>query len=268
MSLLKVRHLHIMGKQNHIIKGLSFDVREGEWLALVGQSGSGKSLTAMAIGRLLAPNLEAQGEIWYEGKNVLTLSEPAIRKLRGKRIAYIFQDYQSSFTPFLTIGQHFEEYQRTHLDLSKQARRIQAVDALVSVGLDGDIYSRYPFQLSGGQLQRVSISLALLLKPDLLIADEPTTALDSVSSFKILELLSGLQAVTGCAILFITHDLRHVRKYADRIGVMKDGVMIESGDKNQVLNHPEHPYTDRLIHASPSLRKSAIKREGALGCVY
>ncbi|WP_285765822.1 ABC transporter ATP-binding protein [Peribacillus sp. SI8-4] len=265
MNLLSIRQLHIMGKQNHIVKGLSFDVREGEWLAIVGQSGSGKSMTAMAIGRLLAPNLQAKGEIWYEGKNVLTLSDPAIRRLRGKRLAYIFQDYQSSFTPFLTIGQHFDEYQRTHLALSKQARRRQAVNALASVGLDGEIYSRYPFQLSGGQLQRVSISLALLLKPDVLIADEPTTALDSVSSFKILELLSRLKADTGCAILFITHDLRHVRKYADRIGVMKAGVMIESGDKNQVLNHPEHPYTASLIHASRSLKKSSMKHEGALG---
>ncbi|MGE6376130.1 ABC transporter ATP-binding protein [Peribacillus muralis] len=265
MSLLSVRQLHVMGKQNHIVKGLSFEVREGEWLALVGQSGSGKSMTAMAIGQLLSPNLQAKGEIWFEDKNILTLCAPVIRKLRGKRLAYIFQDYQSSFTPFLTIGQHFEEYQRTHLDLSKKARRRQAVDALASVGLAEDIYSRYPFQLSGGQLQRVSISLALLLQPDLLIADEPTTALDSVSSFKILELLSRLQAEAGCAILFITHDLRHVKKYADRIGVMKDGVMIESGDKDHVLNHPQHPYTRRLIQASPSLRKDSLKHEGAFG---
>lgn len=174
MSILSLRQLHIIGKQNHIVKDLSLDVQEGEWFALVGQSGSGKSMTAMAICQLLAPNLQAKGEIWYGEKNLLTLSSSEIRKVRGKRLAYIFQDYQGSFTPFLTIGQHFDEYQRTHLNLSKKARRQQAVNALISVGLNEDIYGRYPFQLSGGQLQRVSISIALLLEPDILIADEPT----------------------------------------------------------------------------------------------
>ncbi|MCK1992019.1 ABC transporter ATP-binding protein [Peribacillus muralis] len=265
MSILSVRQLHIMGKHNHIVKNLSFDVHEGEWFALVGQSGSGKSMTAMAIGQLLAPNLQAKGEIWYGERNLLALSPSEIRKIRGKRLAYIFQDYQGSFTPFLTIGQHFDEYQKTHLSLSKKARRQQAVKALISVGLKEDIYSRYPFQLSGGQLQRVSISMALLLKPDILIADEPTTALDSVSSFKVLELLSRLQKETGCAVLFITHDLRHVKKYADRIAVMKDGAIMEIGDKDQVLNHPQHAYTNELIQSSPSLRRMPFKLEGVSG---
>ncbi|MFD6207042.1 ABC transporter ATP-binding protein [Peribacillus sp. NPDC060253] len=265
MSILSVRQLYIMGKQNHIVKDLSLDVQEGEWFALVGQSGSGKSMTAMAICQMLASNLEARGEIWYGEKNLLTLSSSEIRKIRGKCLAYIFQDYQGSFTPFLTIGQHFEEYQRTHLNLSKKARCKQAVEALISVGLNEDIYSKYPFQLSGGQLQRVSISIALLLEPDILIADEPTTALDSVSSFKVLQLLSKLQKETGCAILFITHDLRHVKKYADRIAVMKDGAIIEAGDKNLVLDHPQHPYTRRLIQSAPSLKRSTCRLEGVSG---
>ncbi|MDW7615899.1 ABC transporter ATP-binding protein [Peribacillus simplex] len=265
MSILSVRHLKIMGKQNQIVKDLSLELYEGEWFALVGQSGSGKSMTVMAIGQLLAQNLQAKGEIWYGGKNLLTLSTSEIRQIRGKRLAYIFQDYQGSFTPFLTIGQHFEEYQRTHLNLSKKARHKQAVNALISVGLNEGIYSRYPFQLSGGQLQRVSISIALLLEPDILIADEPTTALDSVSSFKVLQLLSRLQEETGCAILFITHDLRHVRKYADRIAVMKDGTIVETGDKNQVLNHPQHTYTNKLIQSSPSLSRIPFKLEGVSG---
>ncbi|WP_349727725.1 ABC transporter ATP-binding protein [Peribacillus frigoritolerans] len=265
MSILSLRQLNIMGKQRHIVKDLSLDVQEGEWSALVGQSGSGKSMTAMAICQLLAPNLQAKGEIWYGEKNLLTLSSSEIRKIRGKRLAYIFQDYQGSFTPFLTIGQHFDEYQRTHLNLSKKARRQQAVKALISVGLNEDIYGRYPFQLSGGQLQRVSISIALLLEPDILIADEPTTALDSVSSFKVLKLLSRLQKETGCAVLFITHDLRHVKKYADRIAVMKDGAIIEIGDKNQVLNHPQHAYTNKLIQSSPSLSRIPFELEGVSG---
>ncbi|MFE4426368.1 ABC transporter ATP-binding protein [Peribacillus butanolivorans] len=266
MSILTVNHLSVIGKQNRIVKDISLDIHKGEWFALVGQSGSGKSMTAMAIGQLLAPNLQAKGEIWYQEKNLLTLSSSEMRKIRGKHLAYIFQDYQGSFTPFLTIGQHFEEYQRTHLKLSKKARRQQAVEALISVGLYEDIYRRYPFQLSGGQLQRVSISIVLLLKPDILIADEPTTALDSVSSFKVLQLLSRLQVEIGCAILFITHDLRHVKKYANRIAVMKEGVIIETGDKNQVLNHPQHAYTDKLIQSSPSLRsRSSLTLEGVSG---
>lgn len=265
MNVLTVNHLSVTGKQHKIVNDISFEIQEGEWFAIVGQSGSGKSMTASAIGQLLPPNLQATGEIDYAGSNLLTQSPSEMRKIRGKHLSYIFQDYQGSFTPFLTIGRHFEEYQQRHLDLSKTARKRQAKQALVSVGLSEDIYTRYPVQLSGGQLQRVSIAIALLLKPNLLIADEPTTALDSVTSFKVLELLSELQAETGCAILFITHDLRHVRKYADRIAVMKDGVIIETGNKDQILNHPKHAYTELLIKSSPSLRTmSALSTEGVL----
>lgn len=254
MSILSVNHLSVVGRQNMIVNDISFEIHQGEWFALVGQSGSGKTMTASAIGQLLSPNLQATGEICYADKNLLALSPSEMRQIRGKRLSYIFQDYQGSFTPFLTIGRHFEEYQRRHLTLSKTERIQQAKQALVSVGLSEEMYTRYPFQLSGGQLQRVSIAIALLLKPDILVADEPTTALDSVSSFKILDLLSRMQKETGCAILFITHDLRHVKKYADRIAVMKDGVIIETGEKNEVLNHPKHAYTDLLIKSSPSLR--------------
>ncbi|AJY74713.1 ABC transporter ATP-binding protein [Paenibacillus beijingensis] len=262
MSLLSVNRLTVTGKQTRIVNDISFHIQKGEWFALVGQSGSGKSMTASAIGQLLAPNLQAAGEIHYAGRNLLALSPSEMRKLRGKHLAYIFQDYQGSFTPFLTIGRHFEEYLRRHVRLSRSERKEQARQALASVGLPEEMYARYPVQLSGGQLQRVSIAIALLLKPDLLIADEPTTALDSVSSFKVLELLSRLQAETGCAILFITHDLRHVRKYADRIAVMKDGVIIETGDKDQVLNHPQQSYTELLIRSSPSLGTGLPLREG------
>jgi peptide/nickel transport system ATP-binding protein len=266
MSLLTVSNLSVAGKQTDIVKNISFEIRKGEWLAIVGQSGSGKSMTASAIGQLLAPNLKATGEIWYEGKNLNSLSSKEMRQIRGNRLSYIFQDYQGSFTPFLTIGHHFEEYQRTHLKLSKSARKKQAEEALASVGLSVEIYRRYPFQLSGGQLQRVSIALALLLQPDILIADEPTTTLDSISSFKVLQLLSHLQKEKGCAILFITHDLRHVVKYANRIAVMKDGEIVEQGQKQQVLNQPKHPYTNLLIKASPSLKsRSPLFSVGVTG---
>lgn len=254
MTLLKVKNLSVSSQNIAIVKNLTFEVKEGEWLAIVGQSGSGKSMTASAIGRLLDPNLQAEGEIVYNGENLLDLKPKKFQKMRGKQISYIFQDYQGSFTPFLTIGQHFDEFIKTHLKGSKQNRREMSVGILESVGLKADTVGRYPFQLSGGQLQRASIALALLLKPDLLIADEPTSALDSISSFKTLELLAELQKETGCAILFITHDLGHVKKHADRVLVMKEGGIIEQGEKNQLLMHPVNPYTKDLIHASPTLR--------------
>ncbi|MFC4099125.1 ABC transporter ATP-binding protein [Paenibacillus xanthanilyticus] len=253
MSLLTVNGLSIAGQGHPIVHDLSFDIQVGEWFAIVGQSGSGKSVTASAIGQLQPSNLKTKGEIRFDDRNLLSLSSSDMRRIRGNRIAYIFQDYHGSFTPFHTIGRHFEEVQRLHLSQSADERRRQSLSALEAVGLSEDCLGRYPSQLSGGQLQRASIALALLLKPDLLIADEPTTALDSVSSFRVLELLSRLQKERGCAILFITHDLRHVRKYANRIAVMKDGRIVEAGNAREVLHRPRHPYTELLIQASPSL---------------
>ncbi|PSL40062.1 peptide/nickel transport system ATP-binding protein [Planomicrobium soli] len=256
MSLLTINNLSVSANGAAIVKKISFSIGKGEWVAVVGQSGSGKSVTASALGQLLGPNLKAEGEVQYKGDNLLALPLKKMRKLRGTSLSYVFQDYQGSFTPFLTIGRHFDEYQKAHLSLSRSARKQQAQEALVSVGLKPEMYSRYPFQLSGGQLQRVSIALALLLRPDLLIADEPTTALDSISSFKILELLSSLQKQTGCSILFITHDLRHVKNYADRIVVMKEGEIVEQGEKAQIMGKPKHPYTQLLIDAASSLKAS------------
>ncbi|TWT00554.1 ABC transporter ATP-binding protein [Planomicrobium sp. CPCC 101079] len=263
MSLLSIHNLSVAAKEMELVKKISLEIGKGEWLAIVGQSGSGKSITASAIGQLLGPNLKAEGEVMYKGENLLAMPAKEMRKMRGKNLSYVFQDYQGSFTPFLTIGRHFDEFQKTHLALSKKDRRQQAQEALVSVGLKPEIYRRYPFQLSGGQLQRVSIALALLLNPDILIADEPTTALDSISSFKILELLSNLQKQTGCSILFITHDLRHVKNYADHIVVMKEGAIVEQGRKEQILNQPKHPYTKLLIEAAPTLRSPLSSPEVA-----
>lgn len=253
--LLHVNQLSISIKEKELVKNISLSIHNGEWVALVGQSGSGKSVLSQAIGQISPPNLHAVGEILFQGTDLLSLSKKEIREIRGKKISYIFQDYQGAFTPFRTIGQHFDEYQRTHLTISKSERKRQAIESLVSVGLDETFYKRYPFQLSGGQLQRVAIALALLLSPDLIIADEMTTALDSVSGYRILELLAEKQKETGCAILFITHDWRHVRRYADRLIIMKEGEIVEKGNKHRILDHPTHPYTKELIDASPILYK-------------
>lgn len=256
MSLLEVKELTVGTKSQKIVKEISFDIQRGEWLAVVGQSGSGKSMAASAIGGLLKPNLSATGSVRFNGNNILDMPPKKIRKLRGNEIAYIFQDYQSSFTPFLTIGKHFDEYQRTHLSIGRAQRIKNTQQVLISVGLSAELTGRYPFQLSGGQLQRVAIALALLLKPELVVADEPTTALDSISSFRILQLLATLQKETGCAILFITHDLRHAAKYADRILVMKEGHIVEQGEQAKILVSPEHAYTRALIDAIPTLKQT------------
>ncbi|WP_019535894.1 ABC transporter ATP-binding protein [Paenibacillus ginsengihumi] len=262
--MLSIRQVSIRSGAKKLVDNVSLSVREGDWYALVGQSGSGKTLLSQAIGRMLPPNLRAEGSIFYKERDVLALSSEPMRTIRGSKLSYVFQDYQGSFTPFRTIGQHFEEYQKAHGCFDSRARQRNALDALDSVGLDESVYKRYPFQLSGGQLQRVSIAMALLLSPDLLIADEITTALDSVSGHRILELLAKRQKETGFAILFITHDWRPVKRYANRIAVMKEGQVVEAGEKDHVLDRPQHAYTKQLIDAAPTLdRVLAASREEA-----
>lgn len=253
--ILSIEQLSIMSKEKNIVDHVSLSINEGEWFALVGQSGSGKSLLSQAIGQMISPNLKVKGKIFFKGEDLLILRQKEMKNIRGRKISYIFQDYQGSFTPFRTIGQHLDEYQKTHGIDDKKERLQHSLNALESVGLDHTLYKSYPFQLSGGQLQRVSIAIALLLSPDLIIADEITTALDSVSGHRILELLAKRQRETGCTILFITHDWRHVRRYADRLAIMKDGEIVEIGNKHRILDHPRHPYTKQLISAAPILGK-------------
>lgn len=254
--ILSIEDLSITSRDRILVDRVSLSVREGEFMALVGQSGSGKSLLSLAIGRLLPANLHASGRIVFEGSHLPERSPKEMRALRGRQIAYIFQDYQGAFTPFRSIGAHFDEYQKVHGEKSSAVRKQRAAEMLHSVGLDDGLLRRYPFQLSGGQLQRASVAMALLLSPRLLIADEATTALDSVSGHRVLELLVRKQEETGCAILFITHDWRHVRRYAGRLAVMQEGKIVESGGKHRILDHPQHEYTRRLIEAAPVLGRS------------
>nr|WP_154985708.1 ABC transporter ATP-binding protein [Paenibacillus xylanexedens] len=264
--ILSTQDLSILSRERTIVDSVSLAVREGEFMALVGQSGSGKSLLSQAIGQLLPTNLRASGCILFEGSNLLERKPKEMRALRGREISYIFQDYQGAFTPFRSIGGHFDEYQKVHGEKSATIRKKRAAEALESVGLSPGLLRRYPFQLSGGQLQRASIATSLMLSPRLLIADEATTALDSMSAHRVMELLARKQAETGCAILFITHDWRHVRRYANRLSVMKEGKIVESGGKHRILDHPQHEYTRQLIEAAPVLSnelKSGLKEVGA-----
>jgi peptide/nickel transport system ATP-binding protein len=265
MSLLTVHQLYIYFRNKPIVKNIDFTVRHGEWFSLIGESGSGKSITASAIGGLLPKEmLIAAGHILFDYKDITHLSNKEFRKIRGKEISYVFQDYQSSFTPFIKIGKQLDEMIQAHCSLTKKERREIAFQALEDVQLPAKrVYDSYPFQLSGGQLQRASIAMAIMLKPKLLIADEPTTALDSITAAHVLEVIANIKEKINCAILFITHDLRMARKYSNTIAVMKQGKIVEVGTKESVIYHPSHPYTKRLLSAVPTIKRitSPTKRD-------
>lgn len=264
--LLQFDQVTVSSRSRTLVDAVSLKVEPGEWVALVGQSGSGKSLLSRSAGKLLPSNLSVTGEIRFGEQNLLKLGARDMKALLGSRLSYVFQDYVGSFAPFKTVGRHFAEVIATHDRGNAANAKERTIAALESVGLDGSFASRYPFQISGGQLQRASIALALLFSPEILIADEVTTALDSVTGQRILSLLEQKRRETGCAILFITHDWRHVRRHGDRIAVMKEGKIVEAGGKHRVLDHPRHDYTKQLIEAAPVLdrRLPSGLREAAL----
>lgn len=261
MAILTIKDLIIQHQDNTIVNNVNLTIHEGEWLALVGESGSGKSVTAAAIGSLLPDELKVQaGSILLQRQDIVRLTEKELQNIRGKDISYIFQDYQGAFTPFITIGKQFDEMLSAHTSMSKKERKEYSLLSLKNVQLpEAKVYKSYPFQLSGGQLQRAAIAMAMLLKPKLLIADEPTTALDGMTAMRILELIADLKEQTNCAVLFITHDLRHVRKYADRMAIMLRGEIVESGEKDSIFEKPGHPYTKQLFAAIPPLRETPLR---------
>ncbi|UFJ41834.1 ATP-binding cassette domain-containing protein [Brevibacillus humidisoli] len=258
-AVLQVRQLTIsehQGKKQHrLVHELNFSIRSGEMLALVGESGSGKSVTASAILGLLPNSLRVDGgEIVFQGEDILPWSEKRKRELRGKQIGSVFQDYQGSFTPFIKLGKQLVETIRAHRKVSvREAKRV-ALEWLDRVGLPAErAFHSYSFQLSGGQRQRAALAAAMMLKPSLLIADEPTSALDVLSGERVLNLLTTLQQQSGCAVLMISHDLRHVMKRADTIAVMKEGRIVETGPTESIRRRPSHPYTHMLLKARPYL---------------
>ncbi len=239
-----------------IVQHLNLCLHEGEMLGLVGESGSGKSMTAAAVLGLLPRSVRiASGDIVLNGNHVRELSQREQRKLRGKTVASLFQNYQGSFTPFFTIGSQLVESLRYHDRLNADSAKRTALSWLERVQLPAErVYRSYPFQLSGGQLQRAAMAAALMLKPKLVIADEPTTALDVLTGEHVLDLLAELRKESGCAVLLISHDLSHVLKRTDRIAVMYGGQLAEVGMTDCVRSHPQHPYTQLLLAAKPSVR--------------
>jgi microcin C transport system ATP-binding protein len=257
--LLSVQDLSIAfhqgGRQTLAVDRVSFEINKGETLALVGESGSGKSTTALSILKLLPYPAcsHPSGKILFKGRDVLPLSEAEIRHIRGNDITIIFQEPMTSLNPLHTIERQIGEILELHQGLRGQAARDRTVELLTQVGIPDPVgrLKSYPHQMSGGQRQRVMIAMALANEPDLLIADEPTTALDVTVQAQILKLLKEIQSRHGMAMLYITHDLGIVRKIADRVCVMSKGKIVEHGPVERVYTAPEHPYTRALLAAEP-----------------
>jgi len=256
MSLLEIKDWEISYKGNPLVRGINISLERGHCTAIIGESGSGKSITASAIGRILPNGLSiTKGSILFDGKNLADISEKEMREIRGKKISYIFQDYQGAFTPFIKVGKQFHETINSHEKMDKDKQKKLILSKIESVGLDAErVYNSYPFQMSGGQLQRCAIAQAMILEPDLLIADEPTTALDSVSTINVLQLMKKIKEESNCAILFISHDLRTVKKYADELVIMYKGRVVERGTTEEIVAHPKHIYTKNLFASIPPLR--------------
>ncbi len=258
MSLLDVNNLKVSfrqdGEVSAAVKGVSFTVDRGETVALVGESGSGKSVTALSTVSLLGDSAMVEGSVKYDGAEMIGASEDKLMEVRGNDISFIFQEPMTSLNPLHTIQKQMAESLALHQGLAGDAARDRIVELLNKVGIRDpeDRLDSYPHQLSGGQRQRVMIAMALANKPDVLIADEPTTALDVTIQAQILELLAELQKSENMGMLFITHDLGIVRRIADRVCVMKDGEIVETGITAEIFNNPQHPYTRKLLEAEPS----------------
>ncbi|MFO6422827.1 ABC transporter ATP-binding protein [Motilimonas sp. KMU-193] len=253
-SLLSVSDLSIHFADKAVVNKVSFSLNKGQTLALVGESGSGKSLTALSLLQLLPGGAKATGEVLLNGQSLMALSEEQMREIRGEQISMIFQEPMTSLNPLHTLGQQIAEVLWLHKGWNYKQATGRIIELLELVGIDEPErrLKHYPHQLSGGQRQRVMIAMALANEPDILIADEPTTALDVTIQKQILELLQRLQRQLGMAILLITHDLNIVRHYADNVVVMQRGQLVEQGQTPEIFTTPKHSYTQSLLAANPS----------------
>lgn len=265
--LLEVKDLEVsffQGKrQTACTDRVSFEVNPGEILCLVGESGCGKSITALSIlGLLSRAGRVTNGQILYQGRDLLLLREKELDDIRGREIAMIFQDVMYSLNPVFTIGSQLTEVIRRHLHHSREQARALSVELLQKTGIPQPetVMRKYPHQLSGGMRQRVMIAMALACKPRLLIADEPTTALDVTIQLQIMQLLRRLRDETGMAILLITHDIGVVAEMADRVVVMYAGQCVEKAETRQLLENPAHPYTQALLRAVPGVHDDRRER--------
>ncbi len=267
-SLLEVDHLTIAFGLHTVVHDLSFSIAQGETLGLVGESGSGKSATSLALLRLLPPTARVTGAITLAGRRLDTLPEAGIRRLRGSACAMIFQEPMTALNPVMRIGDQIAEALRAHAPgLSRGEVRRRVLAAMQEVALpDPETRLRdYPRQFSGGQRQRILIAMALIHRPQLLIADEPTTALDVTVQAQILALLRGLRQSHGLSILFISHDLAVVSQIADRVAVMQHGRLIEQAPTAELFRAAQHPYTRQLIASAPTMHSDRSRPLATLG---
>jgi oligopeptide/dipeptide ABC transporter ATP-binding protein len=264
-NMLDIRNLTVSfgkpGRPFDVVSNVSFDIRKGEVFGLVGESGSGKSMTALSILRILPDNASASGNIFFGGKDLLSASEDEMRGVRGRDISMIFQEPMTSLNPVLTIGYQVAEALLAHFDISTAEATAKAVELLKAVRLPSpEQHIRdYPHQLSGGMRQRVMIASAIACNPSLLIADEPTTALDVTIQAQILDLLQGLRKERGMAVLLITHDLSVISEQADRVAVMYAGRIMELAQTGDIFTSTAHPYTAGLIASMPDRKGVSLK---------
>jgi len=260
-TLLQVKDLctHFFTDEGVVraVDGISYDIQEGETMGLVGESGCGKSVSALSILRLIPspPGKIVGGEVWFDGDDLMKVDEEEIRHIRGNRIAMIFQEPMTSLNPVLTIGRQITEALELHLKLNRSAANRRAVELLEMVGIP-EAHTRlddYPHQFSGGMRQRVMIAMALSCNPQLLLADEPTTALDVTIQAQILEIMARLSREFGTSVIIITHNLGVVARYADRVNVMYAGKIVESASAGEMYGRPRHPYTLGLLLSVPRL---------------
>ncbi|WP_416548492.1 ABC transporter ATP-binding protein [Limnohabitans sp. DCL3] len=252
-TLLELKDLRIAFGDQLVVHGLHLSIQAGERVALVGESGSGKSVTALSILRLLEA-AQLTGQVLWRGEDLLLRSKAQMQSIRGDEIAMIFQEPMSALNPLMTVGQQISEVLQLKKLLSRRDADTRAVQWLADTGIDDPTrrFGAYPHQLSGGQRQRAMMAMALAAEPQLLLADEPTTALDASLRLQMLQLLADLQQKTGMAVLLITHDLALVRHFADRVAVMEKGQLVEQGTLTEVFSNPQHPYTQRLLDSRPS----------------
>lgn len=253
--ILTIKDLSVaFGANTPAVRAVSFDINAGETVALVGESGSGKSVTALSTVRLLPDAAKISGSVQYRGTEMVSADPPTLRRVRGNDISFIFQEPMTSLNPLHPLEKQIAESLALHQGLTGAAARERIIELLTKVGIrePESRLNNYPHQFSGGQRQRIMIAMALANKPDLLIADEPTTAVDVTIQAQILELLADLQKSEGMGMLFITHDLAIVRKIADRVNVMKDGEIVEAGKTAEIFANPRHPYTQKLLAAEPT----------------
>ena len=254
-SCLSLRHVSVSIDGAPLVRDVTFDVPAGEVLGLVGESGSGKSLTLQAVMGLAGMgrnNVQVQGEAWFQGKNLCALKPEELRALRGAAIGMVFQDPLASLNPVLPVGWQVAELFRVHRKLSRREAGVGARQALLRAGVTKpeELYYRFPHQLSGGQRQRVLIAMAVALEPPLIIADEPTTALDVTLQAQIIEELRRLQQEGGSSVLLVSHDMGVIAELADQVAVMREGRVVEQGSCMGIFDAPQEAYTQRLLAAS------------------